>query len=594
MPYRGIPSKGCGTCRKRKIRCDQRPGTCMNCEKANRECTGYRNAIDLMFHDETEVVARKMRSELSFDFASDSDRGALPQPSIPQKSIAFPQVDTSSIQTSDLPPALETQATTFFYRHFLLNNTYYANETELFANLSPLSPLPSVRSLYHSIVALGLGSLVIHSSTHSEVPLSVYSEAQYLAAISALGSAVSSPSEATSDQTLLSVMILTIFETFTLSTPKLSPNAQPTVPSLTAWSNHISGAAALLEARGSDQFARPDGLRLFVQAAVPLCVNCLQQGRPVPESIPSVVAEGRARNLINEASLPQSPWHSFEFVIRFTHFAGRVRQRQITDLVELLEYSTAMDQEAEDICAGLLGSNELQVVTSVPTLDPKDDILPLGYCHGYPSFMLAELLNGLRAFRLQLNGLVRSVLLVGMTQRPPLFPGAEHTTLLQQATDNIRTFSDEIIASVPQYLGYVPTSQHSPPYSGVDSRDTTPGAPPSPGDIPRKPAFPWSPFPSPSATALGSLPLVRSAGGCHMPWALMTVATTDVATKTTQAWVAKRLWQTARQYSIAQAAVLAKRVSEGTWVEGWWRGISPKDGKGWTPAEEAGRGGQLD
>ncbi|PUU75460.1 hypothetical protein B9Z19DRAFT_926392, partial [Tuber borchii] len=43
----GVPgrSKGCNTCRKRKIRCDQKRPECGNCIKSNRACAGYHRAV---------------------------------------------------------------------------------------------------------------------------------------------------------------------------------------------------------------------------------------------------------------------------------------------------------------------------------------------------------------------------------------------------------------------------------------------------------------------------------------------------------------------------------------------------------------------
>ncbi|RPA99429.1 hypothetical protein L873DRAFT_1906139 [Choiromyces venosus 120613-1] len=49
----GVPgrSKGCNTCRKRKIGCDQRRPECGNCIKSNRICTGYHRTV--VFHNAT-------------------------------------------------------------------------------------------------------------------------------------------------------------------------------------------------------------------------------------------------------------------------------------------------------------------------------------------------------------------------------------------------------------------------------------------------------------------------------------------------------------------------------------------------------------
>ncbi|KAL0930766.1 C6 finger domain-containing protein [Colletotrichum truncatum] len=59
MVYCGKPSKGCSSCRERKIRCDQKEPSCGQCEKRQQQCPGYRNLVDLMFRDESSHVIKK-------------------------------------------------------------------------------------------------------------------------------------------------------------------------------------------------------------------------------------------------------------------------------------------------------------------------------------------------------------------------------------------------------------------------------------------------------------------------------------------------------------------------------------------------------
>ncbi len=65
MVFCGKPSKGCGECRPRKIRCDQGRPTCSQCAKGNRACPSYQDELSLMFRDESEQVVRKAKTDLS-------------------------------------------------------------------------------------------------------------------------------------------------------------------------------------------------------------------------------------------------------------------------------------------------------------------------------------------------------------------------------------------------------------------------------------------------------------------------------------------------------------------------------------------------
>lgn len=78
MVYTGQPSKGCATCRKRRIKvrprfargllelllisdivqCDEKRPGCGSCSRVNQPCPGYRDQFDLAWRDQT-VVAKK-------------------------------------------------------------------------------------------------------------------------------------------------------------------------------------------------------------------------------------------------------------------------------------------------------------------------------------------------------------------------------------------------------------------------------------------------------------------------------------------------------------------------------------------------------
>ncbi|PIG88962.1 hypothetical protein AARAC_008440, partial [Aspergillus arachidicola] len=44
MVYPGHPSRGCYTCRSRKVKCDETKPICLRCTKAKRRCEGYRDS----------------------------------------------------------------------------------------------------------------------------------------------------------------------------------------------------------------------------------------------------------------------------------------------------------------------------------------------------------------------------------------------------------------------------------------------------------------------------------------------------------------------------------------------------------------------
>ncbi|KAG0649215.1 AM-toxin biosynthesis regulator 1 [Hyphodiscus hymeniophilus] len=65
MVYCGKPSLGCASCRQRKTRCDKVTPSCGQCVRAERECPGYRNQLDLMFRSENNAVIGKIKVQES-------------------------------------------------------------------------------------------------------------------------------------------------------------------------------------------------------------------------------------------------------------------------------------------------------------------------------------------------------------------------------------------------------------------------------------------------------------------------------------------------------------------------------------------------
>ncbi|KAL4942201.1 hypothetical protein BDV06DRAFT_192685 [Aspergillus oleicola] len=66
MVYPGGPSKGCYTCRARKVKCDEARPVCKRCVKGNRICGGYR-----ILDDSKKTVTRRSRQGLMHIQADD-------------------------------------------------------------------------------------------------------------------------------------------------------------------------------------------------------------------------------------------------------------------------------------------------------------------------------------------------------------------------------------------------------------------------------------------------------------------------------------------------------------------------------------------
>ena len=88
-------------------------------------------------------------------------------------------------------------------------------------------------------------------------------------------------------------------------------------------------------------------------------------------------------------------------------------------------------------------------------LDP--DLVFHGQYHVYSTSWLASFWNNIRSFRTLIHEDIRDVLLAGFSAKPPKFVDPEHMLLFQRSTNTCYEMQAGILATVPQFLGYVET-----------------------------------------------------------------------------------------------------------------------------------------
>ncbi|RMZ91480.1 hypothetical protein DV736_g1280, partial [Chaetothyriales sp. CBS 134916] len=444
MPYRGKPSQGCQACRNRRIRCDQRKDGCRNCEKGNRVCPGYRDQLDLMFLDQTKQVADKARRSnqallrTTCDVSPERKPAAGAQPLPKNAAMAADRL-------RELSPDLEQRATRYFFETFTLDRN--VDEMCSIYTTAHLSSTPGHHALIHAIQALGLAGL---SRSSPDQHLMRLADSSYISSIRSMNAALVDPVEAKKDATLLGVLILTVFEAFANSENR----------DLVAWGSHIKGMAALLEMRGKEQLHTKQGRSLFIQAAVPICTNCIQLSIPLPPIMMTLTEEALRIAGPNDSRLAL-----VEHKLRFVSFYTAVRRKEITDLVSIVRQAKALDDE---------------IATLLATLKRPWTYTTVAW-----------------ASRILLNQMIRSVLLLGFAHRPPIFSSQADTDLFHKATTNLVKVQDDIIATVPQYLGHLPNN------GGTAAR--------------------------------------KDQGGALLPWMLFLIAIMDVATPQLKNWVLHRL-----------------------------------------------------
>lgn len=199
MVYRGKPSLGCASCRRRRIKvcvpsclfptpklippeCDRQKPACSQCIRADQQCTGYRDPNALRLHDQSHEVANKSVQQAPC---------ALKPESLTLPCLSTPVTD---------------RAIAFMFRHYV--GTAQADSTTR-GQLRFLHALPveSAPALMASIHAVGLAAL---ANIHQSSRLMIAARKEYGRALRATGAALRDAYM--DDSTLAAVALLSMYE----------------------------------------------------------------------------------------------------------------------------------------------------------------------------------------------------------------------------------------------------------------------------------------------------------------------------------------------------------------------------------------------
>ena len=184
-------------------KCDTLRPSCSQCIRAGRICAGYRDPLLLLFRDETSNFTGHNSHGLSRKSASVNVE--TPQAS-PQ-----PEGCTSSVLSplATLSEPIESHAICFFLQNYVWDDSEFSN--------GYLDYLPSLiidtktggGALTDAVVSLGMVGL---SNANRSSNIMVAARQKYNYALRATNCALGNLEDAKSDQTLVTVMLLSLYE----------------------------------------------------------------------------------------------------------------------------------------------------------------------------------------------------------------------------------------------------------------------------------------------------------------------------------------------------------------------------------------------
>jgi hypothetical protein len=186
---------------------------CSKCASSGWLCPGYLNPLDFLIRDQTVEVINKSCALKSQKTTKDKCTPLAKEPLCTHSTStrSFPELKSLSPRR-DVLLRVSSTAIDFFMVNYVSEATCNAEFTSLgsFDYLPALySDAPKDSMLYIIISALGLVGL---SNISSNAGLLVSARRLYAKAMRLCNAALSDPSEATSDCTLATVMLLVLFE----------------------------------------------------------------------------------------------------------------------------------------------------------------------------------------------------------------------------------------------------------------------------------------------------------------------------------------------------------------------------------------------
>lgn len=339
-----------------------------------------------------------------------------------------------------LAPSLEQQGIAYFFAQYVT-----ADETSkgqpfdfIFQLWRPARSLADRQndSVMAAMAAVGLAGL---SGLKNCPDTMEWSRRSYGTALGLTNKALQDPNEAVKDTTMLSVLVLSMYEMMTDRDPQ----------TVQAWQKHVNGAAVLARMRGTGQFTSRAGVRMFNMLAQIVLISCVQRGLPMPSALADLQRE--LENLQPRGD-GDPGWNLSAPIYRVLQLRHDVKEQLLTDTDEIIGQLLDADRELSDLASVSLAPDTSGY--KVVRVSRRSSIVFGDYCHVYASPAQATAWNDLRSIRM----LVHETIIEAVLKEYRLSCGIlsnQRRALLSRSVRLLERLRDAILATVPQYLGHI-------------------------------------------------------------------------------------------------------------------------------------------
>ncbi|RHZ52835.1 uncharacterized protein CDV56_105574 [Aspergillus thermomutatus] len=240
-----------------------------------------------------------------------------------------------------------------------------------------------VRNRKQLFVSLSAVALAAYAYSFQHPALLEESRRQYGHALQLINTALSSREEMANDSTIVSILLLSTFETITSGNPQ----------SLSHCNAHIRGAMTIIHLRGHRMFESRRGQQLFLHICWCLSVNSVLHSYPVP---PELIAIRQLTARYLDTSDPA--WRLFDLEVKVAKFRADVKLNILRGRRLL---NVALDIDREFVL--LAGDFPVQWRFRSMTLDEPSELVFGSSYRVYPDVWIAAIWNKLRTCRLLLH-----------------------------------------------------------------------------------------------------------------------------------------------------------------------------------------------
>ncbi|KAH8695261.1 hypothetical protein BGW36DRAFT_382397 [Talaromyces proteolyticus] len=274
MPNVGRPSRDCYNCRQRRIRCDLRRPECGQCLRKRQPCSGYRDESQIHFRVEnassfssgTSMDRRRRRSEQDQTHVDSSvstkGRNERKYPTLRERVDQGYKSENGNRYKLLLPLPYNQQISPSWDTHYIpffmhsIKSAYQLGRGNFAVIPRILSRASSSSAVLHACNAVACAYMA--HKICSPITLSRRTKT-YGTAIAAVSSALHDSRQYKSDETLLAIWLLGIYELLL----SLKDNVNSATASF-GWRIHNRIITELMRQRGPEQFSTLDGRNLFV------------------------------------------------------------------------------------------------------------------------------------------------------------------------------------------------------------------------------------------------------------------------------------------------------------------------------------------